>query len=291
MSWRIVHISNESRLSLHTGSLRVTQAGDMYTIPLEDVGVLMLESQRVLITSALLDACVSHKVAVFVCDNKYLPSGVLLPYQQHSRQAATIAKQLAWTKPFCKRLWQLIVTQKIENQAKVFKTISGTESTDLKSYARGVQSGDATNREGAAARTYFQNILPHPLIRTEENRINAALNYGYAVLRGVIARSLASYGFLTSVGIHHRSELNNFNLADDLIEPFRPYVDAFAFRAISANGTLGREDRVALINLLTESVCVGEQTYTLLRAIDVTVQSLVTATTQNEYQAIALPAL
>lgn len=289
MSWRILHISNEIRLSLRKNTLQLHQSDTIYSIPLEDIGVLVLENRGISVTSALLDACVRHKVTVLVCDEKHLPSGTLLGYQQHSRQSAVIAKQLSWSSPFRKRIWQKITQTKISNQARVFAEITGTSSPSIESYARSVQSGDRTNREGAAAREYFQNILPQTLIRHADDRINGALNYGYAILRGTMARSLASYGFLTSIGIHHKSDLNNFNLADDLIEPYRPYVDRFVFKNISFEGELTKEDRIGLVNLFTNTIGINNQTHTLLRACDLTVQSLVTATVSSDPQAIVLP--
>lgn len=292
MSWRVIHISNESRLSLKQNNLSLLQGNNVVSVPLEDIGVLIMESRAVLVTTALLDACIQHKISVFVCDEKHMPSGVLLGYQQHSRQVAVIEKQLNWSLPFRKRLWQLIVEQKISNQSVVFIKVSGRKNNNIESYVRSVQSGDVTNREGVAAREYFQNILSTPILRSEDTHINAALNYGYAIVRGVLSRTLASYGFLTSVGIHHNSELNNFNLADDLIESYRPIVDLFVFKNITNDKELlTKEERIELIQLLTKSVQINGEQHTLLHAIESTVKSLVTVSEIKEIDSLCLPTL
>ncbi|PIQ91665.1 MAG: subtype II CRISPR-associated endonuclease Cas1 [Parcubacteria group bacterium CG11_big_fil_rev_8_21_14_0_20_39_22] len=292
MSWRIIHVGNESRLSLKQNNLSLIQGDQTFSLPLEDIGVLLVENRGTLLTGALLNACVQHKITVFICDEKYMPSGVLLGYQQHSRQVSAIKKQLQWSLPFKKQLWKKIVEQKILNQSEVFRLVKGEKSLKIQSYVNSVQSGDTTNREGAAAREYFQNILDIPAVRSFDNHINAALNYGYAVIRGVTSRSLSSYGFLTSVGIHHDSELNNFNLADDIIEPYRPYIDRFVFQNISnVAGSLTKEDRISIVNLLTEPVVLLGKTYSLQRAIEITVQSLVTSTDESDPIKLLLPTL
>ena len=158
MSWRIINVSNEAYVSLRQEQLVLKQE-DEHTIPLEDIGVLLLESRAILVSTALLDACVRHKIAVFVCDEKHLPSGILLGYQQHSRQVKVIEKQLAWAEPFKKRLWQNIIRQKIKNQQTVLEKLAGKEFPDFEIYASSVNSGDTLNREATAARAYFPRFF------------------------------------------------------------------------------------------------------------------------------------
>lgn len=274
----------------------VLKQDEEYTIPLEDIGVLILESRAILVSVALLDACVRHKIAVFVCDEKHMPTGILLGYQQHSRQVKVIEKQLTWAEPFKKRLWQNIIRQKIKNQQTVLEKLKGKQFPDFEAYARSVNSGDTLNREATAARAYFSALLPSGSTRESDDRINSALNYGYAILRGALARSIVAYGFLSSLGIKHASELNNFNLADDLIEPYRPVLDLFVHREIIFSGTgesatekeLTKEDRARILGILTEPVSLdGEQT--ALHAMEMTAQSLATASEQKDPELIRLP--
>lgn len=291
MSWRIINVSNEARISLRQEQLVLKQDAE-YTIPLEDIGVLMLESRAILVSTALLDACVRHKIAVFVCDEKHLPSGVLLGYQQHSRQVKVIEKQLGWAEPFKKRVWQNIIRQKIKNQQMVLEKLTGGKFPDFEMYARSVNSGDTLNREATAARAYFSELLPVGSTRNSEDRINSALNYGYAILRGTLARSVVAYGFLASIGVNHSSELNSFNLVDDLIEPYRPALDIFVFTEIvpqlSEESELSKEDKVKILSILTAPISLeGEQT--ILHAMEMTAQSLATASDQKDSGLIKLP--
>jgi len=291
MSWRILHISEQSRLSLRKGSLCVQQVEE-HTIPLEDIGVLILESHSISLTTALLDGCVRNKIAVIVCDSTHMPCSVLLGYQQHSRQLKAVEAQLAWTEPFKKRLWQRIIKQKIDNQKTVLEKITNSEFVKLTQYKNTVNSGDTLGREASAARLYFNELLPDQVTRSHDHIINAKLNYGYAILRTVLARSIVAYGFLSSVGIRHKSELNNFNLADDLIEPYRPFVDKFVFESTKfGNGELTKENRIDLVNILTSSVMLDGCAYSLLHALELSAQSLVTASEAKNPELLIIPDL
>lgn len=292
MSWRVVSVSNRSYLSLRYDNLRIKQGEEEYSVPLEDIGVLMVEDQSVSLSAALLDACVQHKVALFVCDNKHMPSATLLGYQQHSRQSKVLQDQFNWSEPFKKRLWQLVVKQKILNQKTVIESIKNKKYTEFDNYIKSVQSGDSLNREATAARLYFSELLPAGCYRGTDHVFNSALNYGYAILRGTIARSLVSYGFLSSLGIQHRNELNNYALADDFIEPYRPIVDHLVFNCINGEGQVfTKETRNKLATVLVMEVSLGGKKQDVIRAMEVTAQSLVTATNTKDVNAILLPEL
>ena len=289
MSWRIITVSNEAKLSLASEQIIIKQ-DEEYRLPLEDIGALVLESRAILLTTAILDACAKHKIALYVCDERHMPSAMLLPYQQHSRQSKVIERQLAWSLPFKKRLWQQVIKQKISNQKIVIEEITEKSHPEFINYISSVDSGDTLNREATAARAYFDTLLPENSTRGSEDRINGGLNYGYAILRGAIARSLVAYGFLSSVGIHHESELNNFNLADDLLEPYRPIVDLHVFTNIASNdGELTKGDRSLLVGILASEISIGGKFQSVLRAMEITAQSLVSATEQGDHSLIQLP--
>ena len=166
-------------------------------------------------------------IAVYVCDEKHLPNAVLLPMVRHSRHFKILKYQIEAGKPLQKRLWQQIVVQKIRNQALCLAYLELDGSEELMKMCKEVQSGDRTHVEAKAAAFYFKSLYGLGFSRGNDHIINAALNYGYAIVRGLIARSIVCYGLEPSIGVFHHSELNNFNLADDMIEPFRPLVDLY----------------------------------------------------------------
>lgn len=292
MSWRIISIAEKSYLSLSLENLVIKQDSEEFKVPLEDIGVIVLENRTITTSVALLDACIQHKIAVLICDEKHTPSGTLLGYQQHSRQSKVIKEQLLWTEPFKKRVWQNIIKQKLQNQLAVLEKISKKDFPNFENYINSVNSGDTLNREASAARLYFDFLLPDGCVRSSEHVINAGLNYGYAILRGAIARSIVAYGFLSSVGIQHKSELNNYALADDLMEAYRPYVDYLVFTKIPAESeSFSKEMRDELVGVLTHSVIIDGIRQSLLRAMEITAQSLVTITTEKDPSRLLLPVL
>lgn len=197
--------------------------------------------------------------------------------------------------PFKKRLWQNIIRQKIKNQQTVLEKLAGKEFPDFEIYASSVNSGDTLNRGGDRRSRVFSALLPSGLTRKSDDLMNSALNYGYAILRGSLARSIVAYGFLSSFGIKHASELNNFNLADDLIEPYRPILDLLVHREIIPFGTREIQAENELTKRIEQKYWVfsqsrfldGEQT--ALHAMEMTAQSLVTATEQKDSELIKLP--
>lgn len=292
MSWRIISVAEKSYLSLSLENLVIKQEQGEFKVPLEDIGVIVLENRTITTSVALLDACIQHKIAVLICDEKHIPSGTLLGYQQHSRQSKVIKEQLLWTEPFKKRMWQLIIKQKLQNQLSVLQKVTKKNFPNFENYISSVNSGDTLNREASGARLYFDALLPDGCVRSSDHVINAGLNYGYAILRGAIARSIVAYGFLSSVGIQHKSELNNYALADDLMEAYRPYVDAYVFTKIPvASESFTKEMRNELVGILTKSVQIDGLNQTLVRAMEITAQSLVTVTTEKDVSRLLLPVL
>jgi CRISPR-associated protein Cas1 len=227
VGYRNVIIQSPAKLSLKQNQL-VLSGQEQLTIPLEDINCLLIENQQTVLTAALLSALAEHGVAVLICNSKHMPNSVVLPYSNHSRQLEIFQRQTSLTRPAAKRLWKQIVQQKINNQAACLALLGDDKTAkELTHLSKTVQSGDAKNVEATAAQIYFPALFGTGFYRNAENHTNACLNYGYAILRANLARSLAVYGFLPCLGIHHRSKLNQFNLADDFIEPFRPLVDLF----------------------------------------------------------------
>lgn len=292
MAWRSVMISKPSRLSLKDKALRVAQSEGTASVPLEDIATLVIENPEVSITSKLLSACAAHQVAVITVDEAHHPNGVLLAHLPHSRVGKILRAQMYLSRPKQKRLWQCIIKQKIRNQAMVLEG-NGHErrAHRLFALANEVRSGDTGLAEAHASQAYFPALFGKRFTRGQERFHNAALNYGYSIVRSVIARSLVSYGFLTALGLHHHNEQNAFNLADDLIEPFRPLLDDYVLEQFSAEEEpetgLRPEHKSKLVGFLHEDITVltssGEhERSTLLAAVNEVVSSLSRALRQGE---------
>ncbi len=290
MAFRSIMIESPAQLTLRDEQL-VIRTDREHTIPTEDISALLLENRRSTITTAALARLGQCGCAVFLCDEKHIPCAVLTPFQQHSRALTVLRNQMEATEPLKKRLWQSVVKAKISNQALCLR-LAGKESEAqaLFSLADRVRSGDSENAEATAAQLYFPALFGEGFTRGEENGYNAALNYGYAILRGCTARTLAVYGFLPSLGIHHRSALNAFNLADDLMEPFRPLVDLLVHSFTDQEEELTPERKRALFNCLNLEMLSGGQRHSVSYAIDREIQSLRRAMEEKQ-PVLTLPAL
>lgn len=292
MAWRVIGIQNPSRLSLRDNQLIITQDKEA-SLPIEDIDALILDSYGITTTANLLTELATNSTTVVICNEKHLPASVLLPYSQHSRQAKVSRQQLTMSQPLKKQLWQRIVMQKISNQADVLQYFS-LNDMPLRQYAIQVKSGDSTNRESIAARAYFDQLLDDAT-RRKPIWHNAALNYGYAMVRSHIARHIAARGLVASQGIFHHSELNSFNLADDLIEPYRAIVDLFALEKLAPfhigeqDASLTKQDRQALVDILNYHVIIQNKRFTLKHAVEKTVESFIESIGAKEAGKLLLP--
>ena len=258
---------------------------------MEDISALLIESRQATITTAALSLLGQRGCAVFICDEKHLPCAVLNSYCQHSRQLKVISEQIKLGEVLRKHLWQSIVVSKILNQAECLELCGNKNAADgLRALAQSVRSGDSGNTEAAAAARYFPALFGADFTRGGLNGINSALNYGYAILRGCMARYLAVYGFMPSLGLHHKSELNSFNLADDMMEPFRPVVDLLVYSAVKPDEELCPELKRLLFNCLNLDIGSGNQRHSVAYAMERTVQSLQRSLTEGE-NALLLPKL
>lgn len=199
------------------------------TVPIEDTGVVLLENQQTSITLPLLNALVERDVQVVICDNKGMPSAMVQGMNSNNLQGETLRNQIACGEVLKKQLWKQVVEAKIKNQAALLDSV-GESGNVLKPFYTNVRSGDVDNREGIAARIYFQHLYGDSFVRNrDEPGINALLNYGYSILRAATCRAIVSSGLLPAIGIYHHNRSNAYPLADDLMEPFRPFVDAVVY--------------------------------------------------------------
>ena len=292
MAWRVVAIENPARLSVRDNQLVIAQEMES-TLPIEDIDALILDNYGSTITTNLLTALATKGTTTVICDEKHLPASVLLPYSQHSRQAKVSRQQLSMSQPLKKQLWQQIIISKITNQADVLRARRLDDST-LRSLANDVKSGDTSNRESIAARIYFDQILGDAT-RRKPIWHNAALNYGYAMVRSHIARHIAARGLVASQGLFHHNELNSFNLADDLIEPYRAVVDMYVLENVAPHRTgdpdssLTKHDRQLAIDILNYYVIMNGKKFTVRRSAERTVESFIECIETKEADKLLLP--
>ena len=240
---RTLFFGNPAYLSLRNGQLVIkrndpdTGQEVVKTAPIEDIGVVVLEDRQITITNGALDALVANNCAVITCDEKHMPSGLLLPLSGNTTQSERFQLQIEASLPLRKQLWQQTIQAKIHNQAAVLLHHRNAEIGNMKAWERDVKSGDTDNLEGRAAAYYWKTMFPEFDDFTrgrEEDCPNNLLNYGYAILRGVVARALVSSGLLPTLGIHHHNRYNAYCLADDIMEPYRPYVDALVLKILES---------------------------------------------------------
>ena len=292
MAWRVVAIENPARLSVRDNQLVIAQEMES-TLPIEDIDALILDNYGSTITTNLLTALATKGTTTVICDEKHLPASVLLPYSQHSRQAKVSRQQLSMSQPLKKQLWQQIIISKITNQADVLRS-RGLDDSNLRSLANDVKSGDTSNRESIAARIYFDQILGDAT-RRKPIWHNAALNYGYAMVRSHIARHIAARGLVASQGLFHHNELNSFNLADDLIEPYRAVVDMYILENIAPyhtgdlDSSLTKHDRQLAIDILNYYVIMNGKKFTVRHSVERTVESFIECIETKEADKLLLP--
>ncbi len=228
MSWRTVVISKNAKLDYKIGYL-VVRGQDTTKIHLNEISTLIIESTAVSMTAYLLSELVKHKIKVVFCDEKRNPSSELLPYYGSHDTSIKVRKQIEWTKDDKATVWTEIVREKISKQAQLLESLKKQEADMLFSYIDELEFGDITNREGHAAKVYFNALFGKDFTRTEENPINAALNYGYSIILSAFNREVVANGYITQVGLFHDNMFNQFNLASDLMEPYRPLVDSTVY--------------------------------------------------------------
>lgn len=277
MVWRSVVISKPAKLKREHFALVVEQEVAA-RVPFEDIAVIVLDHREITLTHPVLSACGEYGIALFATGDSHQPSGVFTPFLSHTRSTRMLRLQLDLDRPTAKRAWAAIVKAKIENQAACMRLAVKTDAARLDSYARRVRSGDTGRMEAQASAYYFPQMFGRSFHRSQECWINSALDYGYAVLRGTIARGLVAHGLHPSVGLAHDSEQNAFNLADDVIEPFRPLVDLHVAKSEAPHADAERElspaDKAGLVGLLNTDMRMPRGEMTVLSAVEQAVESI-----------------
>jgi CRISP-associated protein Cas1 len=285
---RTLYFGNPSYLKTTNEQLviEMVDSGETKTVPIEDIGVIMLDNQQITITQALMAKLLNNNTSIITCDNTHHPVGLFLNLDGNTLQSRIFQAQVDASEPLKKQLWQQTVIAKIQNQAAMLgqQTATGNlfNAPDklLFNYAKDVKSGDSENLEAAAAGYYWKRIFPPFLNFTREREgapPNNLLNYGYAILRAIVARSLVGSGMLPTLGIHHRNQYNAYCLADDIMEPYRPYVDKVVCEIVSMNGQyleMTPNMKKQLLGIPAMDVMIDNQSSPLMNAVQRTTASL-----------------
>ena len=294
MVWRSVVISQPAKLKREHFSLVIEQVQSA-RVPFEDIAVIVLNNREITITHPVLSACAEYGVALYSTGDNHQPNGVFLPFLSHSRVTRMMRLQLDIDKPQTKRAWAEVVKVKISNQALCLKFAKKGDFERLTSYASRVRSGDTENMEAQASSYYFPQLFGKGFNRAQDCWVNAMLDYGYAVLRGAITRALVAHGFQPNIGLFHRSEQNAFNLADDVIEPYRALVDLHVFNALNphadAKAELSPSDKTSLVALLNADMQMPRGNMSVLASIEQVTESLVRLYEGGNESVLELPVL
>jgi CRISPR-associated endonuclease Cas1 subtype II len=259
MSWRTVVISSCAKLDYKLDYMMVRQA-QVTKIHLSEISQLLIESTAVSITASLMCELVKRKIKVVFCDEKRNPCSELLPYYGSHDTSVKVRRQLEWSKDTKDTIWTEIVSEKIRKQEEYLRDLGKAEADMLAEYVKQIEPGDSTNREGHAAKVYFNALFGMDFTRSQENPWNAALNYGYTILLSAFNREVVSNGYITQIGLFHDNMFNQFNLSSDLMEPFRILID----RCVNdmRPDKFEHEEKMELVNVLNQEVIIdGKNNY------------------------------
>ncbi len=284
---RTLYFGNPAYLSMRLNQLVIrdpmlkdTEEKEVRTIPIEDIGIVILDHKQITITQALIESLLGNNCALITCDSRRMPVGLMLPLYGNTIQNERFRYQIDSSLPLKKQLWQQTIQGKIMNQSALLDRQTGEHHENMVVWAKDVRSGDPDNLEGRAAAYYWKNIFPRRLNFTRSQdgvEPNNLLNYGYAILRAIIARALVSSGLLPTLGIHHHNRYNAYCLADDIMEPYRPYVDALVCEIVNSNVPLelSTDIKIKMLSIPVMDVMIKGKRSPLMVAATTTTASLV----------------
>jgi CRISPR-associated protein Cas1 len=285
---RTLYFGNPAYLSVRLSQLIINlpsangmdDRSGINTIPIEDIGLIILDHKQITLTHALLEALLNNNCSVITCDSNRMPQGLMLPLEGNTVQNERFRKQLECTVPLRKQLWQQTIQMKITNQATLLQQSTGCIVKNMQKWAVDVKSGDSDNLEGRAAVYYWANLFPsiQKIKRgRDEDPPNNLLNYGYAILRAIVARALVGSGLLPTLGIHHHNRYNAYCLADDIMEPYRPYVDKLVIEIMNEGldyTVITKELKSKLLSIPVLDVVINGKRSPLMVAVSQTTASL-----------------
>lgn len=284
MSWRTVVITKTAKLDYSMGYMVVRDVESTAKIYISEISVLVVESTAVSVTAALLNELINKKVKVMFCDDKHNPSFELTPYYGSHDCSLKLKRQISWNKTVKQFVWTQIVVEKIKNQAAVLDYYKLEQSSQLMEYIEEIELNDKTNREGHAAKVYFNALFGKGFSRSDDCPVNAALNYGYSIILSIFNREVAASGYLTQLGLFHDNMFNQYNLSCDLMEPFRPFVD-LTVREMNPM-KFDKEEKLQIYAMLSEEIRIDGRTQTFINAIKIYCKSIFAAIEENDISLI-----
>ena len=279
MSWRTIVITKRAKLDLQLGFM-VVRGEDTTKVALNEIAVVLIESTAVSLTTSLLAELTKRKVKVIFCDEKRNPSSELVSYYGSHDTSNKIRKQIAWRQNTKEAVWTEIVSEKIRKQKELLELLGKEEAELLSSYLQQIAWNDETNREGHAAKVYFNALFGLDFTRTEDNLINAALNYGYSIILSSFTREIVANGYITQLGLFHDNMFNQFNLASDLMEPFRPLVDKCVLGMKLEQ--FEYEEKMWLVDILNQEVQIDGKIQYVSNAIKIYCKSVFDALNEDD---------
>lgn len=272
MGYINIFVNSDAKINIKNSQLTLTGKNKSMDYPLEDINSIMIDNPNTIVSFTTLSKLASFGILTYLCDEKHLPNGVLLPFYNHYQTLTVYNLQINMAKPLQKNLWQTIIKNKINNQ-NVVLNLNGFNDK-LKLLANNVLSGDSTNNEAKASSSYFKSLFGKGFTRKNDFlTTNSLLNYGYSIVRGCVARSVVVHGLLPFLGIFHHNQFNQFNLADDLMEIFRPLVDLYVKTELNNVTDLTSNIKFNLCDLINYEVTIDGQKHTLNNAVDIFVES------------------
>ena len=279
MSWRTIVISKRAKLDLQLGYM-VVRSEEVTKIVLSEISTILIESTAVSLTTGLLAELSKRKIKVIFCDEKRNPSSELVSYYGSHDTSNKIRKQIAWKQNTKEAVWTEIVTEKIRKQKEILEILGKEESEILSSYIKEITWNDGTNREGHAAKVYFNALFGLDFTRTEDNYINAGLNYGYSIILSAFTREIVANGYITQLGLFHDNMFNQFNLASDLMEPFRVLIDQKVLQMKLID--FEHSEKMQLVDILNQEVLIDGKNQYVNNAIKIYCKSVFDALNDDD---------
>ncbi|MCZ0703537.1 CRISPR-associated protein Cas1 [Natronobacillus azotifigens] len=293
MSWRIVYIEEAEEMKLYLDNLKVVKEDQEVLIPLSDIHTIIVDNSKTVVTGRLMNKLTDYHILLIFCDESHKPNVFSLGMYSHYRVYGVLNQQLKWDEHLRGEMWKKIVKLKIHNQMTILEYLDKDKDAigKMNALSRDVAFADETNREGHAAKVYFNALFGDQFHRQQSaiDAYNSALNYGYIVLRACFTKTIVAYGLHPAYGIGHRNQFNAFNLADDCMEIFRPVIDLWVYLTVSDTDFLDREMKQNLIRRLSAKVTIGGERHTVLNAIDLYIQSFIKSMNNEDLDKLVYP--
>lgn len=286
MTWRTVVIRERAKLDYSLNFMTVRQEAGIRKISLGEIYMVIVENTAVSLTAVLLNELIKNKIKVVFCDEKRNPSSELMQYYGSHDTSLKYKNQLEWSKESKEKIWTRIVYEKIFNQMQFLKKLNKEEYKLLEQYLSELEWNDSSNREGFAAKVYFNALYGMDFSRNKECFINAALDYGYSIILSAFNREIVASGYFTQLGLCHRNPFNKFNLSSDFMEPFRILVDEEVYKLEGTEFTKDHKNK--LINILNKTVIIDEKNQTVANAIKIYCRSLFSALAENDLEYVKM---